>query len=332
MNQEEKMGKKSSNVIIGKNSDETMAAAFENLPNVENYVIKINLCTIASCPVTTDAGSTQKIIDHILEINPDARIKVVESDATALNIENAFERLGYNELENAEIINLSKDDAVKVDVNGLIIGTLNVPLSLYECDCLINMARLKTHVFTKVSLGAKNLFGLIPQKNKEKLHPFLDRIIVDLMGFYRPTLTIIEGNMAMEGRGPTDGTIRQEDVLIAGDDVLACDIVASSYMGIKNVPHLELAKKILGERDIHIIREAGLKNPQPYRTVGFVPYNLMRLGFVASSLGKRLEKFGDSISFVGDVLSSVDRDVLEQKISYRDAFHVLKQRASKINM
>jgi uncharacterized protein (DUF362 family) len=327
-----RMEKKISNVIIGKNSDETMANAFKSLPYVENYVIKVNLCTIATCPVTTGIESVNKVIKYILEINPDAKIKVVESDATALNVENAFKRLGYNELRNAKIVDLSNDDAIKVDVNGRIIGTLTVPLTLYECDCLINMARLKTHVFTKVSLGSKNLFGLVTKKDKESLHPYLDNVLVDLMGFYRPSLTIIEGNLGMEGRGPVDGSVRLDDVLIAGDDVLAADLVASSYMGIKNVPHLELAEKVLGKRKINLIREAGLKNPAPYKTVSFLPYNVMRLGFLASSLGKRFEMFGNSISFVGDVLSSVERDVIEQKISYRDAFQVLIQKSTKINI
>jgi uncharacterized protein (DUF362 family) len=321
-----------SNITIGKHSDETMAAAFRNLPCVENYVIKVNLCTIASSPVTTSAESVEKAINNILNINPDAKIKIVESDATALKVDNAFKRLGYFEIKNAEVVNLSKDDAVKVDINGLVIATLNVPLTLYECDCLINMARLKTHVFTKVSLGTKNLFGLIPGKDKESLHPHIDKILVDLMRYYRPSLTIIEGNMGMEGRGPTDGQIRHDDVLITGDDVLSTDIVASSYMGIKNVPHLELAKKVMGMKEILISGDSGMRNTRNYKTVGFLPYNITKFGFLTSSLGKRLEMLGDSVSFVGDVLSSVDKEVLEQKISYRDAIHMLIQKSTKINI
>jgi len=321
-----------SNVIIGKHSDETMANAFRNLPCVENYVIKVNLCTIASSPITTSFESVEKAINNILKINPDAKIKIVESDATALKVDNAYKRLGYLELRNVELVNLSKDDSVKVDINGLVIGTLNVPLTLYECDCLINMARLKTHVFTKVSLGTKNLFGLIPRKDKESLHPYLDRILVDLMRFYRPNLTIIEGNMGMEGRGPTDGQIRYDDVLIAGDDVLSTDIVASAYMGIKNVPHLELAKKVMGMKEFRISGDSGMRNPRTYKTVGLLPYSITKFGFFTSSLGKRLEMLGDSVSFVGDVLSSVDKEVLEQKISYRDAIRMLIQRSTKINI
>lgn len=321
-----------SNITIGKHSDETMMNAFRNLPCVENYVIKVNLCTIASSPITTSVESVEKAINNILKINPDAKIKIVESDATALKVDNAFKRLGYLEIRNAEVVNLSKDDSVKVDINGLVIGTLNVPITLYECDCLINMARMKTHVFTKVSLGTKNLFGLIPRKDKESLHPYIDRILVDLMRFYRPALTIIEGNMGMEGRGPTDGQIRHDDILIAGDDVLSTDIVASSYMGIKNVPHLELAKKVMGLNEILISGTSGIRNPRSYKTVGLLPYNITKFGFFTSSLGKRLEMLGDSVSFVGDVLSSVDKEVLEQKISYRDAIHMLIQRSTKINI
>jgi uncharacterized protein (DUF362 family) len=320
-------------VIIGKVSEEVMAAAFKNIPKVNNYVIKVNLCTIASCPITTSVESVKGIIARILEINPDAQIKVVESDATALSADIAFKRLGYTELEGAGVVNLSKDNAVNVEVNGRIIGVLNVPLTLYECDCLINMARLKTHVFTKVSLGTKNLFGMITRKDKESLHPFLDSILVDLAGFYRPHLTIIEGNMGMEGRGPVDGLLRQDNVFIAGDDVLSTDLVASAYMGIKKVPHLELAQKVFGKRDIHITGEAELlDDPDPYKITASLPYTTTRFGFYIASLGKRLEMLGNSIAFVGDALGAVDMEVLKQKISYRDAFSVLLRRTTKINI
>ncbi|VVB86902.1 Uncharacterised protein [uncultured archaeon] len=320
-------------VTIGRVSEEVMAAAFKNIPKVNNYVIKVNLCTIASCPITTGVESVKGIIARILEINSDARIKVVESDATALNADIAFKRLGYAELEGAGVVNLSKDDAVKVEVNGRIIGVLNVPLTLYECDYLINMARLKTHVFTKVSLGTKNLFGMITRKDKESLHPFLDGILVDLAGFYRPNLTIIEGNMGLEGRGPVDGMPRQDNVFIAGDDVLSTDLVASAYMGIKKVPHLELAQKVLGKRNIHITGETRLlDNPDPYKITARLPYTTTRFGFYIASLGKRLEMLGNSIAFAGDALGAVDMEVLKQKISYRDAFSVLLRRTTKINI
>ncbi len=322
-----------SSVTIGRISEEAIALAFKSLPRVNNYVIKVNLCTIASSPITTSVESVKNVIYHISKINPNAQIKIVESNATALNADTAFKRLGYSELKDAEIVNLSKDDSVKVDVGGLIIGTLNVPLTLYEGECLINMARLKTHVFTKVSLGTKNLFGLITRKDKEGLHPFIDRILVDLIRFYRPNLTIIEGNMGLEGRGPVDGLPRKDNIFIAGDDVLSTDLVAAAYMGINKVPHLELAGKVLGKREIRITGDVELLNSNnPYKTMGFLPYKTTRFGFYVASLGKRLEMLGNSIAFAGDALGAIDIEVLKQKISYRDALSVLLRRTTKIDI
>jgi len=322
-----------SSVTIGRISEDAIGTAFRSLPKVDNYVIKVNLCTIASSPITTSVESVKNVIYHISKINPNAQIKIVESNATALNADTAFKRLGYSELKDAEIVNLSKDDSVKVVVGGLIIGTLNVPLTLYECECLINMARLKTHVFTKVSLGTKNLFGLITRKDKEGLHPFIDRILVDLIRFYRPNLTIIEGNMGMEGRGPVDGLPRKDNVFIAGDDVLSTDLVAAAYMGINKVPHLELAGKVLGKREIRITGDVELLNSNnPYKTMGFLPYKTTRFGFYVASLGKRLEMLGNSIAFAGDALGAIDIEVLKQKISYRDALSVLLRRTTKIDI
>ncbi len=98
------------------------------------------------------------------------------------------------------------------------------------------------------------------------------------------------------------------------------------------MPHLELAQKVLGKRNINITGEVELlDNPDPYKITARLPYTTIRFGFYVASLGKRLEMFGNSIAFAGDALGAVDMDVLKQKLSYRDAFSVLLRRTTKIN-
>jgi uncharacterized protein (DUF362 family) len=53
----------------------------------------------------------------------------------------------------------------------------------------------------------------------------------------------VDGSMAMEGDGPSDGSLVKMDVIIAGTNPLATDIVASGVMGfgIAEIPTLTAA-------------------------------------------------------------------------------------------
>jgi uncharacterized protein (DUF362 family) len=46
-------------------------------------------------------------------------------------------------------------------------------------------------------------------------------------------LTVIDGSMAMEGNGPSNGTTLKMDVIIAGTNPLATDMVGASVMGFQ---------------------------------------------------------------------------------------------------
>ena len=94
--------------------------------------------------------------------------------------------------------------------------TITVPRIVQE-SAIISAAKLKTHMATKVTLGMKNMFGLFPDKFKAKYHAQgISSVVVDINTVIKPALTVIDGFVAMEGRGPTDGTPVKMDLIIAG--------------------------------------------------------------------------------------------------------------------
>jgi uncharacterized protein (DUF362 family) len=46
-----------------------------------------------------------------------------------------------------------------------------------------------------------------------------------------PGLTVIDGSTSMEGNGPTDGDLVKTDLIVAGTNPLATDMVAAKIMG-----------------------------------------------------------------------------------------------------
>ena len=310
-------------------------------PHAEKYIIKPNLCLIRSPPVTTRLDVVKHIIECIKDVNPRANITIVESDATALNATSAFRELGFTKLEEmfngVHIVNLSKDHAVKAVIDGRVIRTLTMPSTFLDYDILINVATLKTHVLFRASLGMKNLFGLIPQKKKIVLHPFLDDILVDLAQFYNPYLTIIDGSCGMEGRGPTDGIARKGGAIIVGNNVVATDIIAAKCMGFKpkDIPYLKLAMNMFSikEKDIILVGDAKLlQNSRPFKSINKTNYKLIRTGLLLSRLGSRITRFGEFLTLAGDALSFVDKGTLRRKLPIRDLIPLATNMLTKIDV
>lgn len=172
-----------------------------------------------------------------------------------------FDQLGYTELAasmGVQLVNLHSGEMVEVGIpDGLLFDKITMHRSIQETDLLCSVPMMKTHVLATVTLGMKNLIGLYPgtvyYAQRSWLHdlaaehnsPGVAFEILDMVKAARPGLTVIDGSMAMEGNGPTDGSLLKMDVIIAGTNPLATDMVAAQVMGfeIRDIPHLTLAVK-----------------------------------------------------------------------------------------
>jgi uncharacterized protein (DUF362 family) len=156
------------------------------------------------------------------------------------NADRAFEATGMAEMcerNGVQHLNLRHvEDKIKIAIpNGDSLREITVPRLAKE-SAIISSAKMKTHMSTKVTLGMKNMFGMLPDKLKFKYHARgISKVVVDINSVLSPTLTVIDGFVAMEGRGPTDGAPVKMDLIIAGRDPVATDATASRVMGLD--PH-----------------------------------------------------------------------------------------------
>jgi uncharacterized protein (DUF362 family) len=221
------------------------------LAGQKRALIKINFITVKTWDsgATTDPIVVEAIIKRLAHLP--VEVKVVESDATMTNANDAYKATGMKEMcerNGIEFINLRYvKDTVKIPIpKGETLSSITVPRIVAE-SAVISAAKLKTHVATKVTLGMKNMFGLLPDKYKFKYHVNgISKVIVDINSVLKPALTVIDGFVGMEGRGPTDGTPVKTDLIIAGKDVVATDATAARIIGFD--PH-----------EISHIRRAGEK-------------------------------------------------------------------------
>jgi uncharacterized protein (DUF362 family)/Pyruvate/2-oxoacid:ferredoxin oxidoreductase delta subunit len=102
---------------------------------------------------------------------------------------------------------------------------------IQKADGVINLAKFKTHTFMVFTGATKNLFGVIPGLNKVAFHgKFADPLrfadmLLDVAGYVRPRLSVMDGIVGLEGKGPgTAGKPRPLGFLLAGTDTVAIDV------------------------------------------------------------------------------------------------------------
>lgn len=118
-----------------------------------------------------------------------------------------------------------------------------------DCDVLINLPKLKTHMMTGLSAATKNLFGCIPGLQKAEWHmrfPDKERfgeMLIDLLGCVKPGFAVLDGILAQEGDGPAGGTPRMVGLVAAAENHLQMDLALCHMLNIrpKDVPYLNAA-------------------------------------------------------------------------------------------
>jgi len=227
------------------------------LSGYKRVLIKVNFITTKTWDTgaTTDPIVVEAIIKKLKHLP--VEIFVVDSDATMTNADKAFEATGMKEMcqqNDIQFLNLRyQKEKVKIPILDCeTLGSITVPRIVTE-SAIISAAKLKTHMSTKVTLGMKNMFGLLPDKFKGKYHAKgISKVIVDINTVLKPALTLIDCFVGMEGKGPTDGTPVKMDLIIAGKDVVATDATAARVMGFEpmEISHIRTAaQKGLGNID-----------------------------------------------------------------------------------
>ncbi len=158
-----------------------------------------------------------------------------------------FDSLGYTELGRAldvPLVNLHSGEMATVEVPGaLAYPSLTLHRALTEIDLLCSVPMMKTHTLATVTLGMKNLIGLYPgtvyKTVRAGVHdhaadagsPGIAYEILDMVRANKLGLVVVDGSTAMEGDGPSNGTLVAMNVIVAGTNALATDMVAASLMG-----------------------------------------------------------------------------------------------------
>ena len=270
-----------------------LSCAFEGIKPGHKVFIKPNIVIWSDKVSFPKWGviTTTKVISDTVAVLKDMGVNDITIGEGIITIDpknktaaaHAFKSLGYEKLRDRygiKFINIFERPAQKVEIVPEV--SLRINADILETDFIVNLPVLKTHAQTVVSLGMKNLKGVLLMASRKKCHSAnpqtpLDFMVAHLPRLMPPQATIIDGIYSLE-KGPSpDGKARRSNILAASSDLLSVDMVGAKLLGHdpKNVPYLVEAARLAGRpldlSDI-VIKGAELDQLSAFHEYDF-PYN-----------------------------------------------------------
>jgi uncharacterized protein (DUF362 family) len=220
-------------------------------------------------PFSPDSGAVTnpqvtRAIADIVEEHKGLAV-IAESSAVGVDTEEAFRVAGYETLRDRgyRVVNLKKESRqVTVSVKDAHrLSEFRTWELVREADAIINVPVMKTHDQVGLTLGIKNLKGLVSDKTKRAIHRNgVLKGVADLASALSPALTVIDGTIGQEGLGPAHGIPVPLGILLASRDLVAGDTIASVVMGFdpgESESTVYAARKGLGTMNLDEIEVVG---------------------------------------------------------------------------
>jgi uncharacterized protein (DUF362 family) len=151
----------------------------------------------------------------------------------ALGITDDLERLGV------ELVPFKRP--VKAQhPHGKVFSHLIVDAAALEADAIVNLPKFKAHRQLLMTVVIKNMFGCVGGRRKAWWHlkagnyeNYFGLMLAETFELLRPAISIVDGIVAMEGKGPISGTPKSLNLLMASTDGPALERIAAEIVGVK---------------------------------------------------------------------------------------------------
>jgi len=128
-----------------------------------------------------------------------------------------------------------------------------------KADCYINVPIAKHHGVGRLTLGLKNVMGVMGD-NRGKIHRQLGQSLADINLVIAPKLTVIDATRILLRHGPSGGNlddVKVLDTLVASADMVATDAYATAFFDMKpeDVPATVAAHEMgMGEINLEKVK------------------------------------------------------------------------------
>ena len=205
----------------------------------EKILLKPNIITGRS----PDAAATTHpaVFEAVVRILQNAGVNVTYGDSPGFdNPVAALKKSGLTEVAERYHIEMGNFQSGQIiqNENGIIAKEFYLCNGVTAADGIISLPKMKAHQMTRLTGAVKNQFGCILGAHKAAYHAKLPnasrfcRMLAELNMLLKPRLYIMDGILAMEGNGPSNGNpVKMNTILISADPV-ALDATFCRLVGI----------------------------------------------------------------------------------------------------
>ncbi len=158
-------------------------------------------------------------------------------------------------MKNVEVKHLEEERYKKVQLNGKALKEWELYGEALAADVLINVPVLKHHGLSKLTIGMKNMMGIMGG-NRGSIHKQLDVALADINSVVKSHLTVVDCTRILTAHGPQGGDLKDVKALhkvVASTDIVAADAYATTLFGLKPADisvTVEAYKRGLGEMNL----------------------------------------------------------------------------------
>ncbi len=209
------------------------------VPKGANVVIKPNICVAYHTweyAATTNPWVVATLVKMCLEAGA-ASVKVMDFGFGGTQ-EASYAISGIQEQVQAvggEMVPMPRFKFIDTPIpSGVHLKQASVFEDVLKADVLINVPIAKVHDLTRLTLGMKNLMGVV--RDRPILHGRINQNLPDLATLIKPALTVIDAVRMMVSHGPTGGSmddVKVMNTVVASPDIVAADSYGATLFGLK---------------------------------------------------------------------------------------------------
>lgn len=116
---------------------------------------------------------------------------------------------------------------------GLVLKRWSFYSDMLDADVYINVPIAKHHSLTSLTMGLKNIMGVIGG-NRGQIHISIHQKLADLNSVRKPTLTVLDAYRILVRHGPSGGNladVKQTEQIIVSEDPVAVDAYGATLFG-----------------------------------------------------------------------------------------------------
>jgi uncharacterized protein (DUF362 family) len=230
----------------------------------QDVIIKPNIC-VDYHPAEYAATTNPVVVATLVALCLGAgakRVRVMDSPFKGISANSAYAAIGIEAAVQAaggvmEVMSPIK--FAKFDIpQGKSITSWDIYRDVLETDVLIDVPIAKNHSLARLTLGGKNLLGVISDPNQ--IHSALGQRVADLVSLIRPTLTVVDAYRILMEHGPTGGSlndVKQANTVIASHDIIAADAYGATLFGLSgaDIPYIKKGAEMgLGTLDVSTVK------------------------------------------------------------------------------